>query len=126
MPAEGSDFSGVDDLDPAMREVSGRLALAQAYARRLNTPRGALPDWPEYGFDLVGAIGTAMTDDQIKQKLQEQAMLEEEVEDISTSIERTPEGGAIVSVRLFDGDGPFEFTVNISDLDIKAIIPGDL
>lgn len=126
MPAEGSDISGVEDIDRAWRVVSGRLALAQAFARRLGTPRGSLPDWPDYGYDLVSAIGTSQTDSQIRQKVQEQATQEEEIEDIETSIERTQDGGVFLKIRLFDGDGPFEFTVNVSDLAIEAIIPGDL
>ena len=88
MAAEGSDFAGVDDIDPALRVVSGRLALAQAFARRLTTPVGSLPDWPEYGFDLQSAIGTALTDTQLKQKIRAQAELEEELEDIAISITR--------------------------------------
>lgn len=48
----GTDLDGIEDLSPAMREVSGREALAQAIARRLRTPRGGLFYDERYGFDL--------------------------------------------------------------------------
>jgi hypothetical protein len=52
-PNYGSDLSCVFDLDPAMAEISGRLLLAQACARRIITPRGGLIDDPNYGYDIT-------------------------------------------------------------------------
>lgn len=51
----GADLSGADDLDPLLAEVDGfsTLAIAQALARRLGTPRGGLPDDATYGEDLT-------------------------------------------------------------------------
>lgn len=50
----GSDLSCVDDLDPEMREVSGSdvRSLAEALIRSIMTPRGSVPDAPDYGIDL--------------------------------------------------------------------------
>ena len=51
----GSDLSCAFDLEAGMVELSGddpRL-VAQACIRRLSTPRGALLDDPDYGFDLL-------------------------------------------------------------------------
>ena len=42
MSALGVDLYCISDLDPAGRTVSGNEALAQALARRLQTPRGSL------------------------------------------------------------------------------------
>lgn len=62
----GSDISGSDDLDPDMVEVDGfaTLAVAQAIARRLDCPRGGLPDDQDYGIDLRAYLnrGTAAAD----------------------------------------------------------------
>jgi len=50
----GSDLSCVEDLDPEMREVSGAdvRSLAEALIRSIMTPRGSVPDAPDYGIDL--------------------------------------------------------------------------
>lgn len=50
----GSDLWCEDDLREDMPEVDGTstLVLAQALARRLDCPRGALPGDPDYGIDL--------------------------------------------------------------------------
>ena len=56
----GTDLYCISDLDPAGRTVSGPEALAQAIARRLQTPRGALAaigDDPDYGLDLRDYVG---------------------------------------------------------------------
>ena len=56
----GVDVFAVVDLDPAFRLVSGRVAHAQAIARRLGTPRGDLArigDDPDYGTDLRAFVG---------------------------------------------------------------------
>lgn len=55
----GTDFDGVDDLHPSLREVSGPLAVVQAIARRFMTPRGALFYDREYGFDLRAYVNTS-------------------------------------------------------------------
>lgn len=64
----GSDIRGTQDLDPSMRETDGRstLALAEALVRRLDCPRGALPDAPDYGLDLRGYLHRGVTADQVR------------------------------------------------------------
>ena len=50
----GSDLACATDLDPLMRELyddDPRL-VAESCIRRLQTPRGALMDDPDYGYDL--------------------------------------------------------------------------
>jgi len=54
----GSDLSCVGDLDLTGREVSEKLCLVQALARRLITPRGRLIDDPNYGYDLSQWLGS--------------------------------------------------------------------
>jgi len=59
----GSDISCERDLDPAMAEVDplSALALAQALVRRLDCPRGALVDDPDYGMDLRAELNRGTT-----------------------------------------------------------------
>lgn len=64
----GSDVSCVSDLDERMTELPGDslLVLAQALARRLDCPRGALPDDPDYGIDLRGHCNRGVTTAEIR------------------------------------------------------------
>lgn len=50
----GTDLSCVTELadDAAEVDPMSRVAVAQAITRRLTTPRGALIDDPDYGFDV--------------------------------------------------------------------------
>jgi hypothetical protein len=59
----GSDLSCGDDITPDAAELPGDsiLAVAQANYRRLNTPRGRVPDDPEYGIDLCAFLHEPMT-----------------------------------------------------------------
>lgn len=54
----GSDVSCAYDVDPGVAELDGSLTLvlAQAIARRLDTPRGSLPDDPGYGISLRSMV----------------------------------------------------------------------
>lgn len=120
----GSDFSGTLDLDPALRQVSGQRALAEAVVRRITTPRGSFPDFPDYGFDVESLIGSTMTDSAIRQRITEQAQLEEEVKSCRVTIARNF-GAVEISIALKNAEGPFSLTVNVSELGVTAIIPNE-
>ena len=123
MAAEGSDFAGVTDVDPALRVSSGRRALGEAVARRLSTPLGALPDWPSYGYDLTTLIGTSVRDEIIRQNVRAQCIAEEEIERVNISINRPNSSALELAIQLFDAEGPFDLTVLVDELDVTAIIP---
>lgn len=59
----GTDLSCVTDLAEDLAEVdaTSNTAIAQALIRRLITPRGSLPDDPDYGFDLRGLLNRGVT-----------------------------------------------------------------
>jgi phage baseplate assembly protein W len=121
--ALGTDFAGVTDIDAAWSVTkTPRQALAEAVARRLVTPRGAYADFPDYGFDTSALIGSALRDSAIRQRVTEQVYLEEEIQSCQVDIVRT--GTAMqINVALEDAEGPFDLTLNISDLGVEAIIP---
>lgn len=52
----GRDLACVTDLDTTLTETEpgGRRIVAEAIARRLQTPKGGLIGDPNYGFDLAG------------------------------------------------------------------------
>lgn len=64
----GSDISCDFDVDPLVREVDGfaMLALAQAIVRRLDTPRGSLPDDKNYGIDIRSMVNRGVTADDVR------------------------------------------------------------
>lgn len=64
----GSDLSCTSDLTETMDEVDGfsTLALGQAIVRRLDCPRGALPDDPDYGIDLRAYCNRGTTADEVR------------------------------------------------------------
>lgn len=64
----GSDLSCSSDLTPSMQEVAGDsiAALSQAIVRRLDCPRGALPDDADYGLDLRSYVNRGTTADEIR------------------------------------------------------------
>lgn len=71
----GADLACSEDLTESMEEVGGLTTrvLAEAILRRLDTPRGTLPDvrgtdlrdW-NYGIDLRSYLNRATTDDEIR------------------------------------------------------------
>lgn len=95
----------------------------QAIARRLSTPLGGLADWPGYGFDLRSVIGTSISDELIRQRVREQVLAEEEVEQAVVKVASRDDGLMQIQIAIEDADGPFDLTVNISDLEVTAIIP---
>lgn len=124
MVAEGTDFAGTDDIDPAWRTVGGRLATAEALARALQTPLGTLPDFPSYGYDLLDAVGTTQRDNVIIANIQNQAGQIETIEAVNVTLDRTNQDSDLsIQIIIFDADGPFTLTVNISGLEITSIVP---
>lgn len=63
----GTDLGCDSDLAEAMDDVSDTLVLAQALARRLDCPRGALPDDAGYGVDLRGMCNRGVTDRRVRE-----------------------------------------------------------
>ena len=65
----GSDISCASDVDPLVREVEAfsTLALAEAIVRRLDTPRGSLPDDKDYGIDLRGLLNRGSVSSDLQQ-----------------------------------------------------------
>ena len=121
--ALGTDFSGGLDLDPGFRQApSARHALSDAIVRRLISVPGCIFEEPTYGFDVSSIIGSSLTDSVIRQRILAQCLAEEEVQDATVSISRTGETVAI-SIELEDGDGPFDLTLDVSDLEVSAVFP---
>lgn len=63
----GSDVSCGSDLDEDVKELDGfdPLVMKQAILRRLDTPRGSLPDDPNYGISLRSMLNAGADSERI-------------------------------------------------------------
>jgi hypothetical protein len=121
----GHDLSCVSDLDPSMREVQGRIALAQACARRLQTPRGRLIDDPDYGYDLTDEIGDDLSPSDIARIASsvDAEMLKDERVLASSTVVTFLNQILIVTVSLTDGAGPFLLVLQVSAVSVQLLTP---
>lgn len=55
-------FDGGSDIDPLGGLIGGPRVVAEAVARRFETPRGFFERWPEYGYDLRSRLGARVSE----------------------------------------------------------------
>lgn len=125
--ALASDIGGVTSIDYALSTVTGRQALAEAILRRLITRRGGLFYAPSYGYAVVELIGSSVSASEIEQRVVEQCLLEEEVEDATCTATFTDVGGSrsvAIDIQVTDAQGPFALTLTASELTITALLDG--
>lgn len=67
--AYGSDVSCDTDVDPGVAELAGddRMLIAQAVVRRLDTPRGTLPDDASYGISVTSMLSAGISTQEVAQ-----------------------------------------------------------
>ncbi len=120
----GSDISGTDDLDPTMAEVDGftTLALAQAIVRRLDCPRGGLPDDKDYGIDVRSYLNRGVTAQEIRElagQIRAEVLEDDRVDTLTVTV-RSNDVGSVLRIELAVQPvnvnlGPFTLTLNASD-----------
>lgn len=133
--ALGVDLSSLDDVDET-REVTGVELVAQDAVWRLRTPRsmGILEgDAPNYGMDLLEAIGSAETDNDaasLPDRIRSELKNDERIESINASVISTVKGPATaydIRIRCETADGSFELvgTANSATLELGIkLLPG--
>lgn len=95
----GSDLSCTFDLDASMREVSGTLVLAEALLRRLDCPRGLLPDDAHYGIDLRTAANRGITSSELAAlagRIRNELVKDERVADVRVSVRSENAGQRLI------------------------------
>lgn len=127
----GEDLSCVHDMDSRCSVASGRRTLAEAYVRRITTPRGMLIDDPDYGIDITDYLNDDVTPRDIA-RLRSQMVAEgeedERIERVEVAV-TTPRGGTGAykfDVTLTDADGPFDFTFFLGEGGLAKIAPAGL
>lgn len=120
----GSDFGGVTDLDPALPTVSGRRGLAQALARRLTTPAGALLDDPDYGYDTRLLVNAPFNSAFVEARIAAECLKDERVDDVEVTVafDSATQTVMIAIVVTPSGDDAFPLTLNVSNLNVELLI----
>lgn len=134
MPTDyGSDLTtfagagGTIGADPLFLPISGPRVVVERVARRLMTPKGALPGFPEWGLDLMALIGKRMTNVEIertKKAIQFECEDDEAVESARV-VGFEPVAGGIghyrIQISLTLAEGPFELVLGVSDVGVELL-----
>lgn len=119
----GTDLSCLTDLSPTMSTVSGRRALGEAIARRLQTPRGRLLKHPNYGFDLASYLNDDLSQADIAAigaGVEAECSKDERV--IAASVVSTFAGGSLtIVITITDGTGPFVLVFAVSAASVTLV-----
>lgn len=120
----GTDLSGITSLDWTLSTVGGRRALAHAILRRLTTPRGGLFYAPTYGYNVAELIGSTVPASVVEQRVLEQVLAEEEVEDARCTVTLT--GTTLrIEIHVAAADGPFDLVLTQDELTLEAFFDGE-
>lgn len=125
----GDDYSGLDDLDPTLKEESGdkRIGLGEAIGRRLITQKGTLWYDKEYGHDVRQYLNAAFPGDaRITAEITAEVLEEERVSDVTASVTRTgAEAESVLTILLdieSDELGPFSLTLTVDQLTVEVFV----
>lgn len=119
----GTDLDLLTDLSSTMATVSGRKALGQALARRLQTPRGRLLKHPNYGFDLAGRINDDLTQAEIAaigSDVEAECLKDERV--LACSVSSVFAASTLtVVITVTDAAGPFALVLAASAVNVTLV-----
>jgi len=122
----GSDIDGDVDLSERMDEVDpfSTRAISQAIVRRLNCPRGGLPDDPNYGIDLVAKLNTGIVASDLQQlggQIKNELSKDDRIAAVIVTLAPNSVGSTL-RVELFvtpaNSANSFRLTLNASDAGI--------
>lgn len=124
----GTDLACVTDVTPDLEEVDpfSVRAIGEALIRRFTTPRGTLPDDPDYGLDLRSYCNRGVTATQLRElasQLRGEAGKDDRVDDAAITV--TAEGSSLtVAARITPADPdlePFDLTFAVTSADVLAV-----
>lgn len=120
----GSDIGGITAISWTLATVEGKLALAHAILRRLTTPRGGLIGDSSYGYAVQSTIGSTVPVSVVEQRVLEQVLAEEEVEDATVDVALL-DGKLTVQLSVESAEGPFDLTITATALTTEAFLDGE-
>jgi hypothetical protein len=128
MPNEDTDVWCDGDLRPDMPMVSGRLLLMQDLRNRLETAPGTLawdPLGKDYGYDLRALVNTKQRDLKgITGRIVAEVQKDDRVDAAQCDAKWLSDSQIQIDITVDDGDGPFDFTLNVSALTVDLILQG--
>jgi hypothetical protein len=119
----GTTWSCVSDITSPAIMVSGQRAIAEAIARRLQTPRGGLIDDPNYGTDLTVYVEDDLTPAQlnsIQTQINQECLKDQRVSGAASTAQLVGTV-LIVSVALQTASGPFTLVLSVSQVAANPV-----
>lgn len=126
----GSDLSCADDLTESVDEVDGStvLALGQAIVRRLDCPRGGLPDASvpgladrNYGMDLSSYCNRPTTTTEIRNlagNIRQEVTKDDRIASVDVTVTPSPDGSSLaIDLHVTPVDptlGQFAMTLSVT------------
>jgi phage baseplate assembly protein W len=107
-----------------MRMVEGRPALMDALRNRLSTSRGGLWYAPNYGTNLCDFVNAAFTAYAIEQAAETECLKDERVESVSATAVQVGRKRVALTLRIVDGQGPFEMVLDVTDVTVAMLVNG--
>lgn len=105
-----------DDLKLEMPEVRGVVAVAQRLFRRLTSPRGIFPFWPNKGFDVRGALLSKMSPARMKSAIEAECKDDEQVLACTATLKLSDSGKQMdATVAFTTAEGSYKFTMNVNE-----------
>lgn len=101
------------------RMASGFQVIAEAIARRWQTPNGGLIDDPYYGFDVTDYISAGLTSlelSSISQQARAEALKDERVEDIQVTVSTTVTGTLTVAGVVSTAQAAFKLVLTVNNV----------
>jgi phage baseplate assembly protein W len=121
----GSCWSCVSDLASPGTFVTGNRAIAEAIARRLQTPRGGLIDDPTYGYDLTDFVDADVSPADLarmQSNVVAECLKDERVSGASVSVLLTAAGVMIATIKLEPvGGQPFTLVLSVSAVAVDPV-----
>lgn len=117
---ETIDVDWLDEPVPHMPEIRGRKATIRRLYRRLNTKRGRFPWWQNDGLDVKDFLLSKQSESFIASAIQRECEKDEGVDEAQVTVTRT--GSQLtVNIRVFDSEGPFAFTLSVTDARVALV-----
>jgi hypothetical protein len=124
----GSDVSCVTDIDPFFTVVTGSTAVAQAYARRLQTVHGAWFADLDYGFSVIERLNDTVDPRlifEIENGMEAEAVKDPRIQSAEASVTFSErESKLTANVKLILATGPFDLVFEITPDNFALLTPG--
>lgn len=113
---------------------TGRRLLLEDLVRRFETPEGFLfesvegeypwdPRGEDYGFDLRAQVGAKIRNtDVLARRIETECLKDDRVVGANAQVTLVGSDRLEITIRVEDGDGPFELTIHVSELTVEAFL----